>query len=56
MQQSMRVHPGEELVLAFNPGGTAWDPTQGANSVNIPYEVAAGVTPAQMAASLRAWG
>ena len=56
MQQSMRIHPGEEIVLGINPGGTAWDPTQSANSVNIPYEVAAGVTPAQMAASLRAWG
>ena len=25
MQQSLRVHAGEELVLAVNDGGTAWD-------------------------------
>jgi hypothetical protein len=57
MQQSLRVHAGEELVLAVNDGGTtAWDATQAANQVQISYEVAAGVTPAQNAASLRRWG
>tara|TARA_R110002124_G_scaffold272957_1_gene442221 strand:- start:74 stop:592 length:519 start_codon:yes stop_codon:yes gene_type:complete len=55
MQQSLRVHAGEELVLAVNDGGTAWDAGV-AQQVQIPYEVAAGVTPAQNAASLRVWG
>ena len=39
-QQTIRIHAGEELVLAVNDGGTAWDPTQVANQVQIPYEVA----------------
>jgi hypothetical protein len=56
MQQTLRVHPGEELVLALNDGGTAWDASDTTQQVQIPYEVASGVTPAQMAASLRAWG
>ena len=56
MQQSMRVHAGEELVLAVNDGGTAWDASQTTNQVQIPYEVASGVTPAQNQASLRVWG
>ena len=57
MQQSLRVHAGEELVLAVNDGGTtAWDASRPANQVQISYEVAAGVTPAQNAASLRRWG
>ena len=55
MQQSLRVHAGEELVLAVNDGGTAWSPAV-SQQVQIPYEVAAGVTPAQNAASLRVWG
>lgn len=55
-QQTIRIHAGEELVLAVNDGGTAWDPTQAANQIQIPYEVAAGVTPAQNAVSLRRWG
>jgi hypothetical protein len=57
LQQTMRVHPGEELVLALNDGGTtAWAAADPQNQVQIPYEVAGGVTPQQMAASLRAWG
>lgn len=56
MQQSMRIHPGEELILAVNDGATAWDASATGQQVQIPYEVAAGVTPAQMAASLRNWG
>ena len=55
MQQSLRVHAGEELILAVNDGGTAWSPAV-AQQVQIPFEVAAGVTPAQNAASLRVWG
>ena len=56
MQQSMRIHAGEELVLALNDGGTAWDSAQTGNQVMVSYEVASGVTPAQNAASLRVWG
>ena len=56
MQQSLRVHAGEELILAVNDGGTAWDASQTANQVQIPFEVASGVTPAQNASSLRVWG
>ena len=56
MQQSMRVHPGETLVLAVNDGGTAWDASDANHQVQIPYEVAAGVTPGQMRASLARWG
>ena len=57
MQQSLRIHAGEELIVAVNDGGSkAWDASQAANSIMIPYEVAAGVTPAQNAASLRRWG
>ena len=55
MQQSLRVHAGEELILAINDGGTAWD-ASATQQVQIPYEVASGVTPAQNAASLRVWG
>ena len=55
MQQSLRVHAGEELILAINDGGTAWDASE-TQQVQIPYEVASGVTPAQNAASLRVWG
>ena len=56
MQQSLRVHAGEELVLAINDGGTAWDASDASNQVMIPFEVASGVTPAQNSASLRVWG
>lgn len=56
MQQSMRIHPGESLVLAVNDGGTAWVANTGGHEVQIPYEVAAGVSPAQMRASLARWG
>ena len=55
IQQSMRIHAGEELVLALNDGGTVWSPAV-AQQVKINYEVAAGVTPAQNAASIRNWG
>ena len=57
MQQSMRVHAGEELIVAVNDGGSkAWDASDTQNSIMIPFEVAAGVSPAQNAASLRRWG
>ena len=57
MQQSLRVHAGEELVLAVNDGGSkAWDASQASNQVQISFEVASGVTPAQNSASLRRWG
>ena len=55
LQQTFRVHPGEELIMALNDGGTAWDASQ-TQQVQIPFEVASGVGPAQMAASLRVWG
>jgi hypothetical protein len=55
MQQSMRIHAGEELVLALNDGGTVWSPAV-TQQVKLNYEVAAGVTPAQNAASIRNWG
>jgi len=59
-QQSMRVHPGETLVLAFNPGSTtagdAWAHDGTLNQITIPFLVAAGVSPAQMRASLSQWG
>ena len=59
MQQSMRIHPGETLVLAVNDGGVSggkWAPGQAGHNVQMPYEVAAGVSPAQMRASLARWG
>ena len=56
MQQSMRVHAGEELVLALNDGGTVCALTTVSQQVKINYEVAAGVTPAQNSASIRHWG
>ena len=56
MQQSMRVHAGEELVLAVNDGGTAVALSTVSQQVKINYEVASGVTPAQNSASLRNWG
>ena len=55
IQQSMRVHAGEELVFAINDGGTAWDASL-TQQLKINYEVAAGVTPAQNAASIKNWG
>ena len=56
LQQTMRIHPGEELCLSINDGGAAFDASDSNQQVQIPYEVAAGVTPAQMAASLKQWG
>ena len=56
MQQSMRVHAGEELVLALNDGGTVCALTTVSQQVKVNYEVAAGVTPAQNAVSIRNWG
>jgi hypothetical protein len=56
MQQTMRVHAGEELVLGINDGGTAVALATVSQQVKINYEVAAGVTPAQNAASVRRWG
>ena len=60
MQQTMRIHPGETLVMALNGGSsTATDiflASDGSHQVSIPYEVAAGVSPAQMRASLKRWG
>ena len=55
LQQTFRCHPGEELIMAINDGGTAWDASK-TQQVQIPFEVASGVGPAQMAASLRVWG
>lgn len=58
-QQSLRIHPGETLVMAVNDGGVSggkWDASQTTHNVQIPYEVAAGVSPAQMRASLARWG
>ena len=56
MQQTMRVHAGEELVLALNDGGTACALDTVSQQVKVNYEVAAGVTPSQNAASVRRWG
>ena len=56
MQQSLRIHPGESLVLAINDGGTAIDVSRAENQVSIWYEVASAVTPAQMRASIARWG
>ena len=52
----MRIHAGEELVMALNDGGTVCALTTVSQQVKINYEVAAGVTPAQNAASIRNWG
>ena len=56
MQQSMRVHAGEELVFAANDGAVVIALTTVSQQVKINYEVAAGVTPAQNSASIRNWG
>ena len=56
MQQTMRVHPSETLILAVNDGGTAWDASNTDHEVQIPYTVATGVSPAQMRAALSRWG
>lgn len=55
MQQSMRIHPSETLILAVN-SPTAWDASDTGHEVQIPYTVATGVSPAQMRASLARWG
>ena len=56
MQQSLRIHPGESLVLAVNDGGTAVDVSDSGSQISVWYEVASGVSPAQMRASLARWG
>ena len=57
MQQTMRVHPSETLILSVNDGaGGAWDASDANHEVQIPYTGATGVSPSAMKASLKQWG
>lgn len=56
MQQTMRVHPSETLILSVNDGGTAFDASNTDHEVQIPFTVASGISPSAMRASLNQWG